>query len=265
MPEILIESIADPRIAVYRDLSRSNLSRHSGCFIVEGKLLVERLLASEYPILSLLTAARQADQWRDRLPGEVPIFTAPAPMISEIVGFRFHRGLLACGQRMPTASLAQLAPSPTHRATVVICSQVLDPTNLGSIVRNGAAFGVDGIILGPQCADPFSRRVIRVSMGTVFKIPIRESHDWLVDAADLRTRFGFEIAATVLDEKAERLMQAGRGQRLALVFGTEGEGLAPREQQACDRRVTLPMSHNTDSLNVATACGIFLYHFTRLA
>jgi tRNA G18 (ribose-2'-O)-methylase SpoU len=147
--------------------------------------------------------------------------------------------------------------------TVVVCPRILDPTNLGGIVRNCCAFGVDALVLGAGCADPFSRRVVRVSMGAALKLPIAECPDLRGNLTRLRDDLGFQLAATVLDERAELLEASGRQDRLALFFGSEGEGLESAWVEFCDRRITLPMQRTTDSLNVATACGVFLYHFTR--
>lgn len=147
-------------------------------------------------------------------------------------------------------------------ATLVVCPQIADPTNLAGIIRNCAAFGADALILGPACADPFSRRVARVSMGNVFRLPIRVATDLPSDLIELRERWAVELIATVLDASAEQLSRSKRTSHVALLFGSEGPGLGQQWVQLCDRRVTLPMQREADSLNVATASGIFLYHFT---
>jgi len=140
---------------------------------------------------------------------------------------------------------------------------VQDPENLGSIVRIAAGFGVGGLIVGPKCADPFSRRVQRVSMGNVYELPIATTTDVAAALHELRTTHGFESWGTVLDVDAESLGTRPRPERLALVFGSEGHGIPEDVVAACDRKVIIPMRPGVDSLNVAVAAGIFLYELTK--
>ena len=144
--------------------------------------------------------------------------------------------------------------------TLIVCPEVADGANLGSIFRIAAAFGVDGVVLGEQCCDPFSRRCLRVSMGGVLRAPLVESSDLTADLTDLKRRWHVELLAAVLDETAEPLDRLRRPSRVGLVFGSESVGLADRWLAICDRRVTIPMQPGTDSLNLAVAAGIFVYH-----
>ena len=150
----------------------------------------------------------------------------------------------------------------TSRLTVVICPNCDNPENLGAIIRIGAAFGIDALLLGRGCCDPFSRRVLRVSMGAALRLPILESPDLERDARRLRDEWQVELIATVLDNTAEPLAQATKPIRLGLLLGNEADGLDARWQALCDRRLTIPMQAGTDSLNVAIAAGIFLHHFS---
>ena len=147
--------------------------------------------------------------------------------------------------------------------TVVACPNCDNPENLGAIVRIGAAFGIDALLLGTGCCDPYARRVIRVSMGTAFKLPIIESRDLARDLSRLKHEWQFELAATVLEDDAERLESARRAPRFCLLMGNEDTGLDKSWTRLCDRRLTIPMCRDTDSLNVAVAAGIVLHHFTR--
>lgn len=265
MTRFVIDDLVDPRLAVYRQLHRSNLTRGSGQFIAEGKWLVQRLAASDYRLESIVCGAGHLRDLPADLPPEVPVYVLRDRDVSQLIGFDFHRGMLACGRRRDNPSLAHLLAPAQPTRTVVVCPQVADPTNLGGIIRNGAAFGIDGLLLGPGSADPFSRRVVRVSMGSVLQLPVRESPDLELDLRCLRDVWGFELVGTVLDPAAEPLPTALRGPRLALLFGSEGHGLERRWIELCHHTVTLPMQRNTDSLNLATATGIFLYHFTHVA
>ena len=134
--------------------------------------------------------------------------------------------------------------------------------NIGSLVRLAAGFGADALILGERCHDPFFRQAIRVSMGTIFSLPLVQSDDLRRDMLRLKHEWQVELIATVLDKQAESLESARASPRMGLLFGNEAQGLSPDDIALCDRKVMIPMKLGTDSLNVAVAAGIFLYHFT---
>jgi tRNA G18 (ribose-2'-O)-methylase SpoU len=256
-----IHSIDDPRLKYYRDLNERNLTRHSGQFVAEGEKVVERLIRSRFVIASILAEPCYAEKYRSAIANEVPIYVAERPLLQQTVGFHFHRGVVACGHRQPVTSVEQIADKfAGPRATVVVCPDVQDPTNLGSIIRTAAAFGCAAIVLGRGCADPFSRRVLRVSMGAALELPIVESGDLAVDLASLHES-QFESVAAVIDPAAQPLASAARGDRLALLLGSEGHGLSAEWLRHADRYVTIPMRLGIDSLNVAVAAAVLLYHF----
>ncbi len=263
MPRLHIDSIDDPRIAAYRDLPKSQQARQAGLFIAEGQMLVERLLASDFEVESLLLNSRHADAFALQAPAAAPVFIAPKHLLERIVGFNFHRGALACGRRRPSPPLSSIVPIPAERLTIVVCVDVQDPENLGGIIRNAAAFGADAVLLGGRCADAFSRRVLRVSMGAGFKLPVIESSSLADDLLWLKTNCGVQLVATVVGGDARPLHDTQLPDRTALVFGNEAGGLADEWIARCDERVTIPMRKGTDSLNVAVASGIFLHHLTR--
>ncbi|MCA9121100.1 MAG: RNA methyltransferase [Planctomycetaceae bacterium] len=263
MPQIPIHDIDDPRIEVYRDLLSAKASRRTGLFVAEGRLLVDRLVASSFVTHSILVDERRLCLLQDQ-PDDRLVFVAPAKMIEAIIGFNFHRGMLACGYRQKQASLDDVIQRIPTVATVVVCVGIHDPTNLGSILRSAAAFGVDAVLLGGQCSDPFSRRVLRVSMGATLKLPLVESDNLVADLHRLRDELQFESVATVLED-AEVLETTRRAQRMAMLIGNEAHGLPQEIVEACERRVTIPMQLGTDSLNAAVASGIMLHHFTRVA
>lgn len=265
MPVIPVSSADDPRLAPYRHLRHQNPARHARLFVCEGDKLVERLLASGYETHSVFAAESYVEQLLPRVPDDVPVYVAPRKLLEETIGFNFHRGCLACGMRRPRRGLTEWSPPARENWTIVACPDVQDPTNLGTLLRNCAAFGVDLVLLGPHCADPFSRRVLRVSMGAVLELELLEPNDLEKALRQLMAEHGVEAVATVLDPLAEVLDDACRPRRLALLFGSEGHGLGADWRKLASRQVTLPMEKNTDSLNVAVASGIFLYHFTRRA
>ncbi len=265
MPRINITSPADPRVAAYAQLNQTNQTRANPLFVAEGDKVVERLIDSSFVTDSLLVEAAWADRFEPRLPAETPIYIAERPLMTELIGFRFHRGVLACGRRQSTPALESILPKQDAPALVLVCPAVQDPTNLGSIVRTAAAMGATAILLGSECADPFSRRVLRVSMGSLLFIPVREAPDLIGDVVALQEQHGFEVLATVLDENATPLDQVARPRRLALVLGSEGHGLDERWLGLCPQQITLPMRAGIDSLNVSIAAAVFLYHFAYVA
>jgi tRNA G18 (ribose-2'-O)-methylase SpoU len=261
MGVLRVETIDDPQLALYRDLKSPSAKRRGERFVVEGQLLAERLLTSEVQVESVLVEEGLADEWAAQVPAHVPLLVIPRCWVRDLIGFRFHRGVLACGRRPANADLRQLMQSAGDQATWVVCVGVQDPENLGGIIRSSAAFGVRGLLLGPDCADPFSRRVARTSMGANFRLPLIESDDLARDLSALRDEYGVQLVATVLAGDAERLPAVAPSGRMALLFGSEGFGLGPQWLALCGRRVTIPMRPDVDSLNVNVAAGIFLYHW----
>jgi tRNA G18 (ribose-2'-O)-methylase SpoU len=255
----------DARLSVYRNLNQANLTRQSGRFIAESRMLVQRLLKSGVAAESILCSERCRPELESLATAALPVYVVPHPLVSQIVGFQFHRGVLACGLRPANSQLGDLLGRSQGPRLIVVCPQIVDPTNLAGVVRNCAAFGVDGLLLGPHCADVFSRRVVRVSMGTAFTLPIRVADDLSAELRALNQQYGCHRAAAVLSATATPLFLARRPPRLAILFGSEGHGLDARWMAMCDEQVTLPMGRHTDSLNLATATGVFLYHFTHVA
>lgn len=258
-----IDTLDDPRVALYRNLKDRELERRGRHFIAEGEHIVRRLLASDFPVDSLLLADRRAEEIAPMVPPHVPVYVVPQSLMNQIVGLKFHSGVLACGHRKPPATIEDVIPKNRDRLMLVICPDVSNVENIGGLVRLSAGFGADAMILGERCHDPFWRQSVRVSMGTIFTLPLMQSDNLLRDLSRLRSEWGVELIATVLDPDAQPLAASRRKSRCGLLFGGEAQGLDTEIVRACDRRVTIPMYHGTDSLNVAVAAGICLYHFTR--
>jgi tRNA G18 (ribose-2'-O)-methylase SpoU len=258
-----ITSLDDPRIWAYRNLKDRELAREGGRFIAEGELILRRLMASDYPVESVLLSERRALEIAPVVRAGVPIYVAPEEVLGQIIGYKFQSGIVAVGRRKPDLSFEQLSVLDRSTATFVICPETASAENMGSLIRISAAFGVDAIVLGERCCDPFWRQSIRVSMGTIFSIPLVRSDDLLRDLRRLKERWGFEMVATVLDERAEPLNRVLRGKRLCILFGNEAQGLDQQTLEVCDRQITVPMRQGVDSLNVAVAAGIVLYHFSQ--
>jgi tRNA G18 (ribose-2'-O)-methylase SpoU len=260
-----IASLDDPRVAAYRNLKDKVLDREGRRFIAEGENVVRRLLASDFPVESVFCADTRAAAVAEAMPAGVPLYVGTADLMGRVVGFDFHTGVVACGRRKPPLSLDDVLPRDKPDLLVVVCGDVANAENLGSLIRLSAGFGADAMLLGERCHDPFWRQCVRVSMGTVFKLPIVRSLDLPADLRRLQVEWGVEVAATVLDAAAEPIATTRRLGKFAIAFGNEAHGLTAEQVAACDRRVTIPMGLGTDSLNVAVAAGIFLYHFTQVA
>jgi tRNA G18 (ribose-2'-O)-methylase SpoU len=265
MPLHHLTTLDDPRLEVYRDLRSSAAGRGGELFVVESMWLVERLLASPIGVASVLTERRYVDAVLPRVPESVPVFELPRALLQELVGFPFHRGVLACGYRPANPDPIRLMDGASADEILAVCVDVHDRENLGGVLRSSAAFGVRGVLLDPRCADPSSRRVARTSMGANFRIPIVRSADLAADLQRLRREHGVRLVATVCDDTAIPLQRVDRCGRTALLFGSEGYGLDPDWIRRCDRTVTIPIGSEIDSLNVSVATGICLQHFAWLA
>jgi tRNA G18 (ribose-2'-O)-methylase SpoU len=263
MPRVPIADLDDPRIAIYRSLKATNQTRSSGQFVVEGEKLVDRLLASALTVSSVLVGDRHEPRMAAKVPAEVPLYVVPQRLLDVLVGFNFHQGVLAAGVRPAAPELDAVAAQLGARATVIVCPRLDNPENLGALVRLADVFGAQAIAVGPRCPDPLSRRVLRVSMGTVLRLPVIASESPECVLARLGSAWGFTTVATTTDPDAEPLDTFRRPDRLALLFGSEAAGLGPEWAARCDRRLTIPMRPGAESLNVAVAAGIILYHISR--
>lgn len=261
MPIFRVDSVDDPRVEPYRSLKTTNRTRRTGEFIVEGEKLVDRLVEFRWPIDSVFVAEPRLEKWKARLPESIDIFVAPYDLMQSIVGFHFHRGALACSRRPASFALDRLSLSQSGPLLLVACIDVHDPENVGAILRTSQAFGVKGAVLTSRCADPFSRRVLRTSMGAPLSLPLAIVGDLAATLAQLRND-AIELAAAVLDPSATPLPAFRVPARLALLLGNEGAGLDPWIVEQCPHRITIPMSHSADSLNVAVAAGILLHELT---
>ncbi len=259
-----IDSIDDPRVAAYRNLPDRTL-RGENLFVTEGRLLTERLLASDFETESVFVARQHADRFARLVPHGTPLYVATESLLRRVAGFDFHRGAMAVGRRAAPPGLDRLVGRRALDAPLrlVICSEVASSENLGLVFRSAAGFAVDGVLLGERCCDPLSRRALRISMGGVLQVPFSQPADLAAAMRRLRERWQVDIVATVLDDRAERLPDFRWAPRTALVFGNEYHGIRPPRLAESDRRVTLPMKPGVDSLNLGVAAGIFLYEASR--
>jgi tRNA G18 (ribose-2'-O)-methylase SpoU len=263
-----IDSIEDPRLDPYRNLRTTNLTRFSGRFIAESRPLVQRLLASPRRVESILVDQQELEQAVPWLPSDVPILVIPHGLVADLIGFDFHRGFMACGIRpeMPTWEPQHLSHDRVPRAdwNAVMLLGVQDPENMGSIFRSCAALGIKDSILGPNCVDPFARRVLRVSMGNAFKLSFYRTVQ-VADTLRHASRIGIESLAACLSSKSVELTQYRRSGPTLVLFGNEAHGLPEECIESCSQGIRIEMAMGTDSLNVSVAAGILLHYVCRIA
>jgi tRNA G18 (ribose-2'-O)-methylase SpoU len=252
---------ADPRLADYRDLRdvelRKSLENEHGLFLAEGQKVVRRAVEAGFAPRSFLMAPRWLDGLADVLATtEAPCYVLSEALAEEVTGFHVHRGALASLARRPLPAVAEVLDGAR---TVLVLEEIVDHTNVGAILRSGAALGVDAVLLAPRCADPLYRRAIKVAMGAVFTMPWTRLPDWY-DALPAVSAAGFTTVALTLADDATPVEDAVAGlERVALVLGSEGHGLSPRWEESADRRAIIPMRAGIDSLNVAAATAVACY------
>lgn len=263
MPVHRLSDLTSTRLDPYRHLRTTNLTRVSGRFIAESKTLVKRLVASGIAIDSFLIDESYLDEAIRWLPPEIDLFSIPGPYVSELIGFDFHRGYLACGMRPDFHRLERGTFELTGNWLGVLLVGLQDPENMGSIFRTCAALGISDVLIGPECVDPFARRVLRVSMGNAFKLRFFEALDPIA-AMGLCSEIGIESIAACLSETSEELRQFRRKGPALVVLGNEAHGLPLEIRNAATRSVRIDMALGTDSLNVSVAAGIILHDLRRV-
>lgn len=259
MPQVTeINDSGDPRIDDFRDLSaadrRPDRPGGRGLVIAEGVVVVQRLLASVYPIRAILGVAKRIAELSAELAGcTAPVYVTSAELMADVVGFHLNRGVLAVADRAPQPEPAALASAAR---LVAVLEGVGDHENLGALFRNAAALGVGGVLLGPGCSDPLYRRSVRVSMGHVLRVPFATLPDW-PGGLDMLRDNGFRVLALTPRSAAKPLHTVGAaGGRFAVLLGSEGHGLTEAALAAADEWVRIPMAGGVDSLNVATAAAV---------
>jgi tRNA G18 (ribose-2'-O)-methylase SpoU len=232
-----------------------------GLYIAESEKVIRRALSAGHRPRSLLMAERWLTELGDVVSAAerdgVPVFVGEYAVMEELTGFHLHRGALASMHRPALASVASVVANARR---VLVLEDIVDHTNVGAAFRSAAALGIDAVLVTPRCADPFYRRAIRVSMGTVFQVPWTRVAPWPGGIEQLRAA-GFIVAGLALTDDAVTLdeLAAGPPERLALVLGTEGDGLGRRTLDGVDLSVRIPMGGGVDSLNVAAAAAVAVW------
>ena len=262
MPKLIeITDFSAPELDVYARLTENQLvcrrDPTQALFIAESPVVIERALdAGCVPVSFLMETKHAAGKGRALIArcGEVPVYTAPLEVLTQLTGFHLTRGML-CAMRRPALPSAEEICRGAHR--IAVLENVMNPTNIGAIFRSAAALGMDALLLTDEGSDPLYRRAVRVSMGTVFQIPwtyFGKDEPWTQTLRGL----GFATAAMALQEDSLRLddPRLKTCEKLAVVLGTEGDGLSDGTLADCDYTVMIPMAHGVDSLNVAAASAV---------
>lgn len=264
---IHITDFSAPQLDVFARLSENQLLHYNephgdGLFIAESPNVIMRALAAGYKPLSFLVEDRhicsQAKEILELYP-DVPVYTAPFDTLTQLTGFKLTRGMLAAMQRKALPSAEEIC---LGRRRIAVLENVMNPTNIGAIFRSAAALNMEAVLLTGGCSNPLYRRASRVSMGTVFQIPWTFAED---DWQQQLKNMGFKTAAMALSDNSVSIdnPQLMAEEKLAIVLGTEGDGLAESTIAECDYTVKIPMAHGVDSLNVAAASAVAFWQLGR--
>lgn len=251
---ILVRDPDDERLRDYRHLTDA-AARSKDQLVAEGIMVIRQLVASAYPVRSMLITANRIEALAEEINAiDAPVYVVDQAVMNSVAGFNIHRGTLAVAGRLPLPSLADVIGAAQRLA---VAEGLTDHENMGALFRNAAAFGVDAVVLCPRSCDPLYRRAIRVSMGHVLRLPFTRLAEWPGGLDSLRSA-GFEVLALTPDPAAEPVeaVAAGGGRRWAALFGSEGSGLSDGALAKADTRVRIPMAQGVDSLNVATAAAV---------
>jgi tRNA G18 (ribose-2'-O)-methylase SpoU len=260
-----IDDLDSADLRDYRKLTDVSLRRLSepadGLYIAESAKVIERALRAGHRPRSVLTGEKWLAEIEQILgDSDAPIYVAAPELLESITGFSMHRGALASMERPPLAPVEDVLAGASR---IVVLEDIVDHTNVGAVFRSAAGIGADAVLISPRCADPFYRRSVRVSMGTVFQVPWTRLPDW-PEGADILKSLGFHLAALALSTDAVSLddFAASAPEKVALILGTEGNGLSRAALREADTTVTIPMFGGVDSLNVAAASAVALYALT---
>lgn len=262
MTIIPIDSLDETDLHPYRTLRRPLDHQRNGIFVAEGEKVVRRLLASSLEILTVLLTPEWLEAYRPILAqrsGDVRVFVAQKPLVEAIVGFNLHQGIMAVARIPRPSSLTETFADIRRPALLVAVDGLTNAENLGVLVRNCAAFGVDALLVGETSSSPYLRRAVRNSMGTVFTLPVVHLTNLADSLNDLKSHRGVRVIAAHPHTEQVALQRAHLDGDCCIVFGSEGEGISGAVLAACDDLVAVPMRPGVDSLNVASASAVFLY------
>lgn len=260
-----IQSLDLPELEPYRTMRRSETHRARQIFVAEGEKVVRRLLESPLPVVSVLLPPKWVEEYRPLLearPEMITAYAAEKDLLEQLVGFSMYQGVLAIGRIPALPSLKDVIAAGAAPRLFAAIDGLTNAENLGGLVRNCAAFGVQALLVAQTSSSPWLRRAVRGSMGTIFKVPTVENLDLPCALRELRSR-GIRCLAAHPHPPGVNLWDADFSGDCCIVFGSEGFGIAPAVLDACDQTVAIPMASGVDSLNVTSAVAVFLYEAAR--
>jgi tRNA G18 (ribose-2'-O)-methylase SpoU len=265
-PLSTVTSIDSPGLELYRTLKRPLSHREQGVFIVEGSKVVEQFLMSDLTALSILLTPIWFDHFRKRLdarPETIPVYIAEKNVLDTIVGFDLHQGVMAVGAVPGPLTLAEIVGNTASPRLFVAAERLSSAENTGVLIRNCAACGAQAFIAGETSADPYLRRSVRNSMGTIFKLPVLKADSLAETLNALRVEYGFDVFAAHPRPESRRLFDTDFSNDCCIVFGNEGDGLSAEVLEKGTLSIAIPMAHGVDSFNVACSSAVILYEAVR--
>ncbi len=269
---IEITDLSSPELDIYARLKENQLFNlyqpKPGLFIAESPVVIQRALSAGYEPVSLLAEKQQLSTIPEKIFSgypDIPVYTADTDILTRLTGFHLTRGVLCAMRRRPLPALEAVCQNARR---IAVLEDIVNPTNIGAIFRSAAALGIDAVLLTAGCSDPLYRRSIRVSMGTVFQVPwtvLSKDISWPETGMKLLHQLDFKTAAMALCEASIAISdpRLTSEKHLAIILGTEGDGLAESTIASCDYTVRIPMAHGVDSLNVAAASAVAFWELTK--
>jgi tRNA G18 (ribose-2'-O)-methylase SpoU len=261
-----IETLDAPGLEPYKTLRQTADHRKQGIFVAEGDKVVARLLESRIEPLSFLLTPEWFEVHRahlESLPGTIAVFVGDKALLNTIVGFHLHQGIMAVAKIPESPSLAEAVKLSKKPLLFVAVEGMTNSENLGVLIRNCAAFGVQALIVGENSSSPYLRRAVRNSMGTIFKLPVLQTENLITTLSELNTLFSVHVVAAHPHSEQTSLPTVDFQRNICVVFGSEGSGISSGVLAACNESAAIPMSNGVDSLNVSNASAVFLYEVAR--
>jgi len=266
MTIIPVQSLDEKYLLPYKTLRRPVEHERNGIFVAEGEKVVRQLLVSSLEVISVLLTPEWLEEYRSILAdhaGDFRVFVAPKQIVESIVGYNLHQGIMAVAKIPGFLKLSQAVAGSRRPSLMVAVDGLTNAENLGVLVRNCAAFGVDALLVGETSSSPYLRRAVRNSMGTVFTLPVVHVDNLVGAIGELRSVYKMHVVAAHPHTEKDALHDASLNGDCCIVFGSEGDGIREAVRGACNQSVAIPMRQGVDSLNVASASAVFLYEVQR--
>lgn len=266
MNEITVKNLELPALQPYRTLRQSVAHRREGIFVAEGEKVVQRLFDSDLEITSVLMTSDWLAKYRHRIEERqegIDVFIAEKKLLERIVGFSLHQGIMAVGKIPRQVSIEEILSQAHQPYLLVAIDRLTNAENLGVLVRNCAAFGVQALLVGETSSSPYLRRAVRNSMGAVFKLAVIHCSHLTQSLQKIRTQHHMDVVAAHPHAEQKSVSEIDFGRNCCIVFGSEGSGISQEVLAVCSHKTAIPMQNGVDSLNVASASAVLLFEAVR--